>query len=445
MRRPDIRGQVSPRGILVTMGNDGFREDARPDWSRRMRAERTARGWSQPDAIRALRAHGDRTLPADAILLRNWKRWEAGEVRPDEFYQRLISKAFGTVTAAFFPTPSRRDHNAGLPAGSGLETVDILSRIRASDISTPTLDALRITADRLCCDYPYLPAAQLQVEGCAWLQRMTHLLDSRMTLAQHRELLSLAGLMALLLGCVEYDLGLRRVAEVTRRTALSLGQEAADHDIVGWAQEMRAWYALTWGDHRAVEAAAQAGETMAPGRSVAVQLAAQQAKAWARMNDRRQMELALERGRNLLEVLPQPEDTDHHFVVDPAKFDFYAMDCYRIAGDDQLADLYSREVIRTSTDVDGRIRKPMRVAEATVTLGVVAARAGNLDEAVAYGRQALDGERLSIPSLLMCTKELADVLSDRYPGEPAAASYLDQVRTIAAVPARQPAASRHSG
>jgi tetratricopeptide (TPR) repeat protein len=275
-------------------------------------------------------------------------------------------------------------------------------------------------------------SSQLQVEGRVWLQRITKLLDGRMTLAQHRELLSLAGLVALLLGCVEYDMGLRRDAETTRRAALSLGQEAEDQDVMGWAQEMRAWYALTQSDYRAAIAASQVGQSMAPGRTVAVQLAAQQAKAWARMGDRRQVELALERGRNLLEVLPAPEDTDHHFVVDPEKFDFYAMDCYRLAGENQLAELYAHEVIRTSTDFDGTLRKPMRVAEANVTLGVIAARSGNLEEAVALGRRALEGDRQSVPSLLMCSRELTDALQKLYPDEPATSEYMAQVRTIAA-------------
>jgi tetratricopeptide (TPR) repeat protein len=414
------------------MGNDRLNEDERPLWAKRIRAERAARGWSQTEAVRVLRAHGDETLPGDASILRNWKRWEAGEAEPDDFYKKLISKSFGTVTAAFFPTASHRDANAELLAGSGLNTLELLSRVRASDVSTSTLDALRITADRLCCEYPYMPSAQLQVEGRAWLQRITTLLNGRMTLTQHRELLSLAGLVALLLGCVEYDMGLRRDAETTRRAALSLGQEADDQDVMGWAQEMRAWYALTQGDYRVAVSAGQSGEAVASGRSVAVQLAAQQAKAWARMGDRRQVELALERGRNLLEVLPEPEDTDHHFVVDPEKFDFYAMDCYRIAREDQLAELYAHEVIRSSTNFDGTFRKPMRVAEANVTLGVIAARSGNLEEAVALGRRALEGDRQSMPSLLMCSRELTTALDKLYPNEQAAKSYVEQVQAIAA-------------
>ncbi|WBC02669.1 hypothetical protein [Micromonospora sp. WMMA1976] len=179
-------------------------------------------------------------------------------------------------------------------------------------------------------------------------------------------------------------------------------------------------------------AAAEAGEAVAAHDGAAVQLTAQRAKAWARLGDRRQVETALDKGRSLLESLPYPEDTDHHFVVDPAKFDFYAMDCYRIAGEDRLAEMYAREVIRSSTDPDGTERKPMRNAEARITLGVVAARSGDLDQAVSYGRRALNGDRKSLPSLLMCSKELATLLRERYPKEPEAVSYLDEVRALTA-------------
>lgn len=137
-------------------------------------------------------------------------------------------------------------------------------------------------------------------------------------------------------------MGLRRIAEGTRKAALTLGDEAGNAAISGWAYEMRAWYALTQGDYRGVIAAAEAGEAVAAHDGAAVQLAAQRAKAWARLGDRRQVETALDKGRSLLESLPYPEDTDHHFVVDPAKFDFYAMDCYRIAGEDRLAEMYAR-------------------------------------------------------------------------------------------------------
>jgi tetratricopeptide (TPR) repeat protein len=270
--------------------------------------------------------------------------------------------------------------------------------------------------------------------GMAQVQRQR--LDALARVQQHRgvgvqEVLALAGTVALLLGCVEYDMGRRPDAEATRRAAFSLGQESGKADVVGWAQEMRAWFALTQGNYRGVIAAAEAGEAIAPHHGVAVQLIAQRAKAWARIGDRRQVEAALDRGRHLLEGLPQPENLDHHFVVDPAKFDFYAMDCYRILGEDQLARIYADEVIRTFTDFDGTERKPMRVAEAQITLGVAAARAGDLSEAITLGRQALEGDRRSLPSLTMVARDLSTVLQRTYPDERATRDYLDELRALA--------------
>ena len=77
-------------------------DDHRPSWARRMRVERQARGWSQMDAVRALgsAAAPGKSLPGSDSLLRNWKRWEAGDAEPDDFYRPLIARAFGTVSAA---------------------------------------------------------------------------------------------------------------------------------------------------------------------------------------------------------------------------------------------------------------------------------------------------------------------------------------------------------
>jgi hypothetical protein len=255
-------------------------------------------------------------------------------------------------------------------------------------------------------------------------------LNGQLTLAQHQEVLTLAGWLALLVGCVEYDMGDRRSAEATRRAALSLGTEAEHGEVVAWAYEMGAWFALTQGDYRGVIAASEVGTEAAPHSGASVQLAAQTAKAWARVGDRRQVEVALDRGRNLLETLPYPENLDHHFVVDPTKFDFYAMDAYRVLGDDRLAETYAREVIRTGTGFDGHERSPMRNAEARITLGVASARRGDLEQAVSHGVRALEGPRKSLPSLVMASKELGTILRENYGTDSAAREYLDHLRAL---------------
>lgn len=411
-------------------GNETSNETSRPDWAQRIRQERLARGWSQRDAVRAMQAHCGQRLASEEALLRTWKRWESADSEPDSFNKQLIAKTFGTVTAAIFTLPRRRD--AGVLAASGMDTLEIVSRLRVSDVNASTLDALAIRKDQLCSEYPHLPAEQLRSEGQEWLNRMTALLEGRLTLSQHREVVALAGYLALLVGCVEYDMGAKMAAESSRKAALTLGQEADNSEIIGWAHEMQAWYCLTLGDYQGAILASNAGEAAAPQHAVTVQLSAQRAKAWARLGDRRQVELALEKGRWLLESMPRPENLDHHFVVDPAKFDFYAMDCYRRLGEKQLAHNYAEQVLRAGTDFDGTELSPMRNAEARVTLGVVAARQGDVDLATREGRRALVGDRKSLPSLALASRELAHLLTEQFADAPATAEYLDQLRSVMA-------------
>lgn len=407
--------------------------DDRPRWAQRLTAEREARGWSQLDTITALRAHSSRTLPSDQSLLRSWKRWESGSTQPDATYQSLIAASFGTVAAAIWPVTSRASgHSRELAEVTGLTTLDVVTRLRASAVDQPTIDALRITADQLCTDYPHLPTDQLLVEGRAWLHRISSLLSAQMTLAQHREILVTAGWLALLVGCVEHDIGDRRAAEGTRQAAMSLGMEADHPEIMGWACEMRAWFDLTRGDYAGVIAASDEGIQRARGTGVAVQLFAQKAKAWARLGDHRMAWVALEEGRQRLERLPRPVDLEHHFVVDPGKFDFYGMDVYNILGENALAATYAGEVIAASTSTDGTQRAPMRIAEARITQGVVAARGGDIEQAVSLGREALSGARKSLPSLLLVSRSLASILDNRYATEPVVQDYLDELRALKA-------------
>jgi hypothetical protein len=269
-------------------------------------------------------------------------------------------------------------------------------------------------------------------ESREWLSRITGLLDQRLTLTQHRDILDSAAWLTLLVGCLEYDDGRGESAEATRLAALQLATEAGNAAVVGWAHEMRAWFALTQSRFRDVVDAVQAGQGAAPGRSVSVQLFAQEAKAWARMGNRRNATQALEKGRVLLDSLPYPDRPDHHFVVDPDKFDFYAMDCYRLIGDDNIAEMHARETIRKTTTADGSARSPMRRAEAELTLGVVAARRGELQEALDWGHSALAISRRCQPSLLMVGSELAQAIDDRYPGDPGCRDFRDALSRVAA-------------
>lgn len=285
-------------------------------------------------------------------------------------------------------------------------TAELVERLRLGDVSARTIESLHAKGEDLCCAYGWQDASQLRAEGLRWLGKVDVLLRRPVGLRAHTELLTVAGWLALLIGCLEYDLGMRRPAEATRRAAAQLAAEAGNHEIGGWAWEMAAWFALTQGRYQDVLTATQAGQQLLGNHLAAVQLMAQEAKAWARIGDPDQVHLTLERGRWLLDRFPPPHRPENHFQVDPDKWDFYAMDAYRLVADDERARHHAEQVLALGTAPDGSERAPMRIAEARLTLGTVAARAGELDEAVRIALTALRARRRSLPSLLMVAGEV---------------------------------------
>lgn len=311
------------------------------------------------------------------------------------------------------------------------EAAEVLAKVQASDVSPATVEATHAAVYEMCCTYGWQDARQLRSEGLRWLREVERLLRRPVGLRAHQELLTVAGWLALLIGCVEYDLGLRPAAEATRVAALQLADEGGNNEIAAWAWEMSAWFALTSGRYRETVAAAEAGQAIAGGEhTVGVQLFGQQAKALARLGDARGVHAALERGRRLLDRFPRPARPDHHFVVDPDKWDFYAMDAYRFVGQDDLARQHAIEVLRLGTAPGGAEKAPMRMAEARLTLSTVAARAGDLEHAVAVALDAFQSRRRSVPQLLMVAQEVGIELRRRDPRGRPLTDFDEAVRSV---------------
>lgn len=119
---------------------------------------------------------------------------------------------------------------------------------------------------------------------------------------------------------------------------------------------------------------------------------------------------------------------------DPNKVDPEAARHIRDAQKEILADeraaAHARSVIRISTGPDGTEISPMRAAEARLTLGVAAARTGEIEEAIGMGTTALEADRKSLPSLLLVADELDKELRARYPREAASRDFHEQIMTI---------------
>jgi hypothetical protein len=103
--------------------------------------------------------------PLDARAL--VERWESGEIEPDgrpgakPFLQPMIARTFGTVTHAFFPVAPQCGPDTDVLALTGMDTLELVSRLQRSDLDQATLDGLRIMTDRFCSEYPFMPADQL--------------------------------------------------------------------------------------------------------------------------------------------------------------------------------------------------------------------------------------------------------------------------------------------
>lgn len=383
------------------------------------------------DMLRRLRAEQGKSLSDLAEVVHYSKGYlsnvELGRKPATEEMARACDLALNArgelIASAHLDHASRRDTTPW-------QTAELLHRIQASDTTPSTLDSLHATVAELCCEYAYRDAGELRSEAHGWLDQVAKLLRKPVGLRQHTELLVAAGWLALLVGCLEYDLGMRVAAESTRTAARQLGDESGHHEIVGWTYELSAWFALTQGRYRDVVTLAGAGSRAGSGHTVEVQLLAQEAKARARMRDTAGLAASLDRGRDLLARLPQPERTDHHFVVDPSKWDFYAMDVCRLAGDDRRAEQHAEIVLAEGVMPDGTERSPMRMTEARLTLAAVASRRGDLEQAVSLGVSALNTNRRSLPSLLMVSGELDSELRLRFPAEPAAAEFHETLRSL---------------
>lgn len=381
----------------------------------RLRALRQRAGLSQSALARTINYHPSQVSKA-----------ENGAEVPSRTFAEACDAALRADGALVGLVPDRPE---ALPIDPTVAT-ELVRRLRLSDVDGSTLDVLACTTERLCEQYAYRPATGLRREAGTWLRYISTLLDRRVGLREHRELLVTAGWLALLVGCLEYDSGLPAAAEATRMSALHLGTEAGHADLVAWSWEMSAWFAHTNNDPQRTADYAETGQRVAGRSPVTVQLAAHRARALARMGDQRGVHEALDQGHALLQQLGRPSNPGNHFMVDPDKFDFYAMDCFRVVGDNGRATAHAHEVLRAGQGPDGTDVAPMRMAEARIALGCVAVRHGDLDEAVEYGVAAFRSPRKCLPSLLHVAGELDTEMRARYPDAPQARQFRDHLHAV---------------
>jgi hypothetical protein len=289
-----------------------------------------------------------------------------------------------------------RDENGVGAADTG--AAELARQAETSAIGSGTLEHLDRTIDRLCCDYPSTPPAELVPRIQRRLSEVGRLLDGRLTLKQHHHLLVVGGWLSALFACAQFDSGDREAAMTSRDAVFQFGKEAEHPELMAWAFEIEPWIALVEERFSQAVQLVRAGQELAPdGTSVAVQLAVREAQAWAGLRIQPDAEHALHQAMTALAKLPTPQH-QRLFTMDVTKFSVCAATAYLWLGNSDAAEEQAHTVITACAGPTGSCC-PSRVANAQVDLGIAALERGQPDEACHHGAEALGSTVLRTSTL----------------------------------------------
>jgi len=222
---------------------------------------------------RELVARCDEALQADGVLLMLWS----------------LVDSDGSLTATDRDEPALEvaapDAGRG-PGGAVFEAVEVARRAEASELGPGTLAGVERTVARLRAAAAGTPPGELIPAVLAQLGYVGRLLERMPTLAQHRRLLVAAGWLSVLVAQLSFEAGDREAAEASRDAAFRLARQAGHAELAAWSVEALALWALADGRFTDALELAQSGQDLAPPASAAaVQLALDEAQAWASLGD----------------------------------------------------------------------------------------------------------------------------------------------------------------
>lgn len=341
-------------------------------------------------------------------------RLERGAIRwPGRAYRQAFAGVLGASEAELgFRPPRRTDGTATAPAAVPAPYADdgliaLAAEAEVSDVGASAVEATEEVAELLARSYANTPPDMLLTEVRRRAAEVVSLLERRTTLVQRRRLLVTGGWLSLLGATVLVDLGDRARAATARAAAASLARETEHTELSAWAVEIATWTALIDQDWPTAARLAADGEALAPaGTSAAVQLAAQQARAAARLGDGPTVRAALARAEAGVDRQSGHRPRDHHFVFDGRKLDGYTATSLAWL-DDPAGEQVAREVADRYAGGPAR-----RLATARIDLGLILARGGRADEAAHLMLLAADSGRL-LPSNAWRVVEVDEVLAPR--------------------------------
>jgi transcriptional regulator with XRE-family HTH domain len=348
----------------------------------------------------------------------------SGKGRPSPELAGILDDrlAAGGTLAAVAPAPAPRRPPPAAAADDStadeIAALDLARLAELSEVGASTIERLELAVDELATAYPGASPAELNSRVRGYLRYVGRLLDGRMTLAEHRRLLIVAGWLSLLAATTLIDLHRDHAVAAHLRTAAQLARETGHAEIAAWCLETHAWQVLTEGDYQRAVDISQAAQRVAPkSGSAFIQATAQEGRAWARLGSGSETRSTLSRVETLVSPLPVPDRPEHHYRYDPAKSEAYAATTLAWLGD-PAAEGYARHVLaRLESSTDGPPR-PRRAATARLDLSLALIASGRHDEAAGTALEAVTSGCI-VPSSYWRAREVIQAVADR--GVPEAA------------------------
>ena len=152
----------------------------------------------------------------------------SGKARPSPELARTLDDRLdaGGALAALTPGAAPRRPQPAASARDGvaeeIAALDLARLAELTEVGTATVERLELAVDELATAYPGTPPAELNSRVRGYLGYTRRLLDGRMTLAEHRRLLVVAGWLSLLAATTLIDLHRDHAAAAYLCTAAQL-------------------------------------------------------------------------------------------------------------------------------------------------------------------------------------------------------------------------------
>ncbi len=263
-----------------------------------------------------------------------------------------------------------------------------------------------------------MPPAEVYDELLTVRTHASRFLDAALSESQRREITLSIGWISCLLGIAACDMGAHAASYVWCGDAERRSQEVGHPELSGWAVLTKSLIAFYQGRaHESVALALRGQSDTSPGTMVHAKLATQEMRAAAMAGDGDRTERARRYAAQEIARLPGDVKTSGAFSISPGEDPPYTATSLMLLGRHAEAVSATKSVIQTlyRPEAQQRGEHPSSFARALLILGLAQAGAGNLDEAVAAGHEALAGSRPAWPTVTLAGK-LNRVLEREFPG-----------------------------